>query len=140
MAKSGHQDAGPPRRLICAFPVCGIRAPFRWPRLPAGDEAGICVLGLREPGSLALPNLLAVVGMGAALSTSFHSGVTSGEFHLTQFGFKQSGASPSVVFALAQKMPNQDRQLSCRGDGCHRLAAAGACVFRSIVNGHSGGL
>jgi hypothetical protein len=71
VAKSGHQDAGPPRCLICAFPVCGIRAPFRWPRLPVGDEAGVCVLGLGEPGSLALPNLLAVVGVSAPLSASF---------------------------------------------------------------------
>ena len=64
---------------------------------------------LREPGSLALPNLLAVIGMSAPLSASFGSGVAGGKFHLTQLGLEQSGACPSVVLELAQKMPNQKR-------------------------------
>src|SRR5580698_7956369 len=78
---------------------------------------------LREPGSLALPNLLAVIGMSAPLSASFGSGVAGGKFHLTQLGLEQSGACPSVVLVLAQEMPNQDRQLTRRGDGRHRFAA-----------------
>jgi hypothetical protein len=77
------------------------------------------VLGLREPGSLALPNLLAIVGMIAPLSASFGSGLASGQFHLTQLDLEQSGACA----VLAQRMPNQNRQCARNGDGRHRLAA-----------------
>jgi transposase-like protein len=73
VAKSGHRDAGPPRRLRCACPVCGARAPCPRFSLPVRNETRIGALGLLEPGTLALRNLLAVVGMGSPLSASLGS-------------------------------------------------------------------
>src|ERR1700730_12575880 len=60
VAKSGHWDESPPRRLSCACPICGARALHRRFSLPVRNEARVGALGLFEPGAFTLAHLLAV--------------------------------------------------------------------------------
>jgi hypothetical protein len=111
VAKSGRRDAGPPRRLSCAFPACGTRAPSWRSRLPACNEPRVGALGLREPCLFAVPNFLAIVGMSPSLPASFGTWMSGTKFDLAQLGLEQSRTCPSVILVLLKRCQTRTTSL-----------------------------
>jgi hypothetical protein len=116
-------DESLPRRLSCACPICGARAPDWRFGLPVRNETRVGTLGLFKPGAFPLPHLLAVIGMSTSRFASLCGWFAGGKLHLAQFGLQQRGTRPGVVFLLGQQVPDQNRQLARRGDRRDLLAA-----------------
>ena len=124
-AKSGTRGESPAAQPLSSFLLCGACARLWSPWIPASHEPRIGCLGLLDPAPLLLAMALEVIGVGGPF-LSAGSPVSRFELEITQLPGMQGRTRPQIALALAQQMPEQNRELARRCNRRNVLPASGA--------------